>query len=493
MVTALTHARRATLPPRPDTRTRRIAGVIAALVLAITAILVATSAPAGAGHEPVPPGTTPDPALPVIFVHGGSGSAAQYETQALRWASNDYPNVVEAIDRTGVFATQMDAFIDDVLARTGDEQVYVLAHSAGTALMVGYLNSSPERAVRVAKYVNIDGATGAQCPGGVDENGEPNVPCMGIWGRGNPARAMGDHNIQFAEQGHTQSVTSPDSFVAQYRFLAGQEPNTTMVLPEPPGQVTVAGRALNFPANTGIDGATVQLWKINSSTGARTEATPLAETVLGPDGNFGPWRVNGQQRYELSVIRDTADGPITGHFYYEPWIRSNHLIRLNLASVGSVLFNAIDRGPHTTVSMVRQKEWWGSNTVDPTNVDSLVVGTARPAGGEPPVELINPNTAPFAQSTIAIIGFDVDVDQMTDVSELRTLQIFINAIDIYMPASDPPDGVVTFAHQQRRTSAPQVINTPNWSSDARHGMTVTFREWVQDIETWGQCKRAKVC
>jgi hypothetical protein len=26
---------------------------------------------------------------------------------------------------------------------------------------------------------------------------------------------------------------------------------------------------------------------------------------------------------------------------------------------------------------------------------------------------------------------------------------------------------------------------------AGHGMTVTFRDWVQDIGTWGECKRAK--
>jgi len=34
------------------------------------------------------------PRLPIVFVHGFSGSAAQYESQALRWASNNYPNIV---------------------------------------------------------------------------------------------------------------------------------------------------------------------------------------------------------------------------------------------------------------------------------------------------------------------------------------------------------------------------------------------------------------
>ena len=52
------------------------------------------------------PGRSLDPSYyvdpkPIIFVHGFSGSGAQYETQALRWASNGYPELVTAIDRTG--------------------------------------------------------------------------------------------------------------------------------------------------------------------------------------------------------------------------------------------------------------------------------------------------------------------------------------------------------------------------------------------------------
>jgi hypothetical protein len=59
-----------------------------------------------------------------------------------------------------------------------------------------------------------------------------------------------------------------------------------------------------------------------------------------------------------------------------------------------------------------------------------------------------------------------------------------------MPATDPPSGTIIFTHEQRREGT-QVISTPNWSSEAGHGMTVTFRDWVQDFDTWGGCKRAK--
>jgi pimeloyl-ACP methyl ester carboxylesterase len=445
------------------------AKLVPVLVAAVALSSVAALTPAAAGAQA-------EATLPIVFVHGFSGSGAQYETQALRWASNDYPNVVTAIDRTSttpaVIYPILDAFFDDLMAMTGDDQVYVVGHSAGTAVMNGYLSNAPARAARVAKYIGIDGATAAACPGGVE--------CMGIWARGNPARALGPNNVQFPDQGHTESVGSAESFAAQYHFFTGADPATTDVVPEPADEVEIAGRALNFPANTGIDGSVVQVWEIDPATGVRVASAPQAEFAVGPDGNFGPTPVDGDKRYELTVIRQGSDGPSTQHFYYEPWTRSNSLIRLNLSPLGSPLSTAIERGPHSTVSIVRQKEWWGNNTVDASNVDALYIGTTSAAlPSQAPLNIINGATTPFAASTIAVIAFDIDVDGVSDVSQLQSLGAFLSGVDVYMPGTDPPDGTVSFVHHQRRTSATQVINTPNWSSEARHGMTVTFRDWVQ--------------
>jgi pimeloyl-ACP methyl ester carboxylesterase len=148
----------------------------------LRSLLVAALAASGVAAlgSPAPAGAEHEPALPIVFVHGFSGSGAQYETQALRWASNDYPNVVTAIDRVSstpaVIYPMLDEFFDDVMAPTGDSQIYVAAHSLGTSIMYGYLSSAPERAARVAKYIGIDGLSAPTCPGG--------VTCMGLWGRG---------------------------------------------------------------------------------------------------------------------------------------------------------------------------------------------------------------------------------------------------------------------------------------------------------------------
>jgi pimeloyl-ACP methyl ester carboxylesterase len=451
-------------------------GVLIACMLAATGGLPRV---AHAGHEPGPQPGGAQPPLPIIFVHGATGSGAQYETQALRWASNGYPNLVSAIDRLSSFGAtfqpEMDAFIDDVRARTGAEKVYIVAHSLGTALMNGYLNSTDlTRRARVAKYIAIDGSTASTCPGG--------VPCMGIWARGSLTRIMGpDHNARFPEQGHTESVGSAGSFAAQYRFFTGVEPTTTRIVPEPPGEVEIAGRVLYRSVNIPLAGATVQVWEVDKQTGARKKVAPDAEQVVDATGNWGPFAGNGQRRYEIAVIRPNGVGE--QHFYYEEWSRSNYLIRLNIAQTTEALYTAIERSETTsTASIVRQREWWGNNTVDPTNIDVLSISTSTPGGVEDVGNIVNAATAPYAGSTIAIITFDVDLDGESNTGALVNLGPFLAGIDVHYPGSSPPNGVITFAHDQRREAPGQVIYTPNWASltnGQTHGMTVNFRDWTQ--------------
>lgn len=444
----------------------------------LLALLALTGTAAQARHS-----HSGEPALPIVFVHGFSGSGAQYETQAMRFASNDYPNVVTAIDRTSttpaVIYPILDAFFDELMARTGDSQIYAIGHSAGTAVMAGYLSSSPERAARVAKYIGIDGLSLAACPGA--------VPCMGIWARGNPERALGpDDNIQFADQGHTQVVGSAESFIEQYRFFTGRTPRTTLILPEPPGRVKISGRVLNYPANTGLAGATLQVWKVNRFTGKRVHFRPQAEFNVGEDGNFGPVRVSSTQRYELTVIRPQGG---TQHFYYEPFLRSDHLIRLNLSPPDSPLAQAIEGGPgHSSVSIIRQKEWWGDH---PEESDALYISTwSAGAGYRQPVNLINGATAPLAGSTIAIITFDADSDGVSHTDALLPLGAFLSGVDMYYPAATPPDGTISFVHAQRQADGLQVINAPNWAS-SEHGISVNFRDWTQRIDSWADCLRVR--
>jgi pimeloyl-ACP methyl ester carboxylesterase len=105
------------------------------------------------------------PYNPIIFVHGGSGSGGQFESQAMRFTSNGYPqdhiNVLEydssfTINTMADVWNRLDLLIAELQQEFGVDQVDILGHSLGTTVMHGYL-AFPERAAKVAHYVNIDG------------------------------------------------------------------------------------------------------------------------------------------------------------------------------------------------------------------------------------------------------------------------------------------------------------------------------------------------
>src|SRR5688572_2258668 len=104
-------------------KSRGRSGKRSSFSLGVATVALATmglAAAAQANHGGVPR----ENALPIVFVHGFNGSGAQYQTQALRFASNDYPNVVTAIDRTSTTPATiypiLDRFFDDLMAKTGD-------------------------------------------------------------------------------------------------------------------------------------------------------------------------------------------------------------------------------------------------------------------------------------------------------------------------------------------------------------------------------------
>ncbi|MDP3939571.1 MAG: alpha/beta hydrolase [Deltaproteobacteria bacterium] len=455
---------------------------LAAFVLAMIGILAAgTFAPTTARAE--------EP-LPIVYVHGGAGSGAQYETQAMRFASNGYPNVVRAIDRTSSSSAtlnpMLDAFFDAVMAETGDTQIYVVAHSLGTSLMINYLNSSAARSARVAKYINIDGATGANCPG----NPAP-VNCIGVWGQGNPARIMGANNVYFPDFGHTQTVTAPESFAAQYKYLTGEDPATTLVLPVPAGEVQIAGKLINFPANTGLDGATVHLYEVHDATGVRKDVLPVAMFDIGPTGEWGPVAVNGKKYYEFHLMRSDVD--YEGHYYFQPFLRSNYLVRLLASPVGSAIVANTASGPDQSAAvLIRYKEWWADQGA---GSDIMNVSITSPTwGNQGPLNILsNPAVGVRAASKIGLHVMDNGSDKVSTLAPVPYFvgQIFQTGVDIWMPATTPPDGSIRWANAPRGdTSRVQTVNTPNWASDY-HRLSIQFNDYVQDVNSWVQCKQTK--
>jgi pimeloyl-ACP methyl ester carboxylesterase len=429
--------------------------------------------------------------LPIVFVHGGAGSALQYQSQAMRFASNGYGAPVRAFEyNSGSFAAilaapaALEAFIDALRVETGAPQVYLVGHSLGTSISNSFLGN-PDRADRVRKYVGIDGASNPSC--GVDD---PELDCMGIF-RGSTGDVGGNNRYFMNTQTHVQAASSAESFAHQYEFFTGSPPATTLVLPQPPGQVEIAGRSVFFPANSGTDGATLQIWEVDSATGRRKYDAPHAVFEIGPSGDFGPVSVNGQKHYEFRVIRPDTD--LQGSIYTQPFLRSNTLWRvLNTPAGSAILANTNVSDGHTAAVVIRDKEWWSSHPSGQNDI--LTITTRIPSTG--PAEVLEAPGDVLAGIGNGSIGIHVHDDAATPGESTLALlpffptQPFQTGKDVYMPANDPPTGTISFVNAPRGdVERPQVINTPNWpSSQVRIG--VYFQEYVQDIDSWGACKSA---
>jgi pimeloyl-ACP methyl ester carboxylesterase len=413
-----------------------------------TAVLGVLFAAAAAQAKP--------PLDPIIFVHGGSGSGAQFETQAMRFASNGYPHrylsVLEYDSSALVLSAvheELDALIARLQAETGRAQVDLLGHSLGTLVSQTYL-STPARAANVAHYVNIDGGSAAAPPGG--------VPTLALWAGADPpvGSITGALNVTLAGQEHIECATSAEAFFEMYHFFRGEAPATTDVLPEPPGQLSISGQVNFFPSNVGIAGATLEIWEVDGATGLRTGNSPVATRQIDASGDWGPIdEVKGGKYYEFAVLRE---GELDLRYFYEPFVRSDHLIRLNVAA-GLAPFIDTNEA-HTALTVIRFKEFCGDLGAgsDVLEIDGTNV-----------INTLTASCASIAAGSSAVFLFDDDSDGVSNVASVPFPfgpLAFLTAADLFLP-SDPP-GSISVVTVPRGGGAARTVNVPNApSTEAR--------------------------
>jgi pimeloyl-ACP methyl ester carboxylesterase len=420
------------------------------------------------GVDPLPP-LPEEITLPIVFAHGGAGSAQQYASQAMRFAANGYPQeriVAYDHDGAGMDVTQflpgLDEVIEDARTRFGTEKVYLVGHSRGTLLSTNYL-AVPEQAAKVAKYISLDGAP---CPAG-------DIPCI------SPNQNM------LPDQKHVEVATSKESFAMQYAFLVGEEPQVIDIVKQK-APVEISGRAVNFPQNTGRDGTMLDIWEVEQATGRRVGDEPVATFEIGPDGNWGPVSVSADKYYEQVLYSPDGDSTRYQHFYPQRYLRSSYLERLLSGppdSPARVNTNAGDG--HAALTVLRMREWMPS--------DVLKIDTKSPAGDHSEPNVITENNV-SRENPVMVMGRSVGEpiaiyihDDATTPGEttLEKLpwfptQFFQTGIDVFMPASDPADGTITLTNLPRGDSnKPQMLNVPNWSS-TDHTVMVVFSDFPQD-------------
>jgi pimeloyl-ACP methyl ester carboxylesterase len=406
---------------------------------------------------------------PMVFVHGFSGSGAQFESQAMRFTSNGYPANYIATYEYDSYGLYLNAsLISQVLAglnnsiatlrtQTGFDQVNLIGHSMGTMVCQRYLNNSGD-AAKIANYVNIDGATATSLPGG--------VPTLAIWaGTGwtyDPSNNItGATNVWIPSTTHVEVCTCAESFAYMYEFFTGEEPVTTDIVPQLLGQVVLAGRALYFSVNIPVQNATLEIWEVNGDTGARNGSSPQATYDFPSQGNgtWGPFDAKGGVPYEFALT--LSDGK-TVHYYHQPIIRNDSWIRLLTDQPGGLgLAEYMDtwKSPtHSNLIIIRYKEFWGDQ--GPNNDILAINGT----------NIINANTCPMNKmgAVNAIYAFDKGNDTVSHVDTPISFYAgmpFMTGVDLYIPAAIPPNGTISLVLMPRGSiGKTQVINVPNWAS-----------------------------
>ena len=393
---------------------------------------------------------------PVLFVHGVESAGSNFASQEMRFESNGYPHGwVEALDYNSLGAaaenyhgeveTQIEAAIAALKQRTGASQVDVIGHSEGTKVMYHYLAESEKAAEHrksVAAYVNIDG-----------QEGNPGVRTLAVWAeRSGPTGPKGRHmegaeNVTMPDMTHVQSSTSAQTFVQIFKFFRNSAPKRDIVAQR---SIQLAGKALEFPQNTGLAGDTVEVWPVDFD-GRRTTKAPLASMPItdGSEagGAWGPVAAKSGQRYEFALVKPDAK---TLHVYMEPFVRSDYDIRL----LGSIAIEE-ETGKFPGSSggvMIRYKEYWGN---EPGQNDELLVNG---------LEVCTAALCPWEKKVNAFFAFNWEGKEESTLHEDPVLSKppFLQGAQVYVPGSSPPGATVSYQLKSRGGGETRTLNAPNW-------------------------------
>jgi Lipase C-terminal domain/Lipase (class 2) len=434
--------------PRLGSRhTFRRAGRVLAIGLAGVALLLAAAPGASASTFE---------RRPVLFVHGFESAGSNFASQAMRFESNGYPTSwVMELDYDSTAATanmsEVEKQIEEAIAtlkqRTGASQVDVLGHSEGTSVMYHYLAESAkaeEHRASVAAYANLDG-----------QEKNPGVRTIAVWaGRcgdatcSKPERHMeGAENVTIPNATHVQTSTSAETFQQVFKFFRGKLPAHDIVPQK--GKIMLAGKALEFPQNTGLIGDTVEVWPINSN-GQRSTKTPIASIPItdGSEagGAWGPVTAKAGQRYEFALVQPTR----TVHVYMEPFVRSDYAIRL-LGSVPIENYTGKTPGSSGAV-MIRYKEYWGNQ---PAENDELLING---------LNVCTAKLCPWEKEVNAFFAFNWEGKEESTLNEDPALSQlpFLQGAQVYIPGSTPPNATVSYQLNSRGGGGVRTLNIPNW-------------------------------
>lgn len=351
--------------------------------------------------------------VPILFVHGNGDHAALWMTTLWRFETNGWPrdrlhafNFTDPLSRSDDAVAQpgrsgtadqlreLAAAVEALCARTGTARIALVASSRGGNAVRNYVVESGG-AARVSHAVlcgtpnrgvfNWEASPGSEFNGrgpfltmlnrrdsdvvpetafltlrsdGNDKFAQPDGRLIGRPGVATGITAEGPAlrgatNIALGQLDHREVAFHPRAFREIYRFIAGREPATLAVAPEPRVRLSglVTGNAGGVPSNRPVEGATVEVHRIDPATGARQGEVLLKQTT-GPDGAWGA--VAAGPSDPLEFVLAVPGHPLT-HIYRSPFLRSSEVVHLRPARP----LSEADRAAGALVQMTRPRGYFG--------------------------------------------------------------------------------------------------------------------------------------
>jgi hypothetical protein len=322
----------------------------------------------------VPPsGSCEESHLPIVFVHGTLASSDTWSLQYMRFESNSYCSKrLYSFDYNSLGGTNvelsLDTFIDKVLKETGASKVELVGHSQGGQKGYSYCSDSL-RAKKVAHYVHV-ASNGQAKPAGYYGD----IPTLNLSSADDAVAGVttitGASNVSLTGKDHYEVATSVESFEAMYKFFNNDVAPKTLDITKESAPV-ISGRAVVMGDNTSVGAATVKIFEVDKSSGARSTASPQFTLTTSADGKFGPVTLNAATYYEFEITTtDPTDRVV--HYYREPFIHQDDLVYLRIipkTGIGASILGNLPKDDAQSVLAV-----FTANQAVVNGRDSLVAG-----------------------------------------------------------------------------------------------------------------------
>ncbi|HRH57113.1 MAG TPA: alpha/beta fold hydrolase [Chitinophagales bacterium] len=399
--------------------------------------------------EPVPSGKTP-----VIFVHGFLASGDTYEKQSKRFTSNGYSLAdLYAFDWNSLGGTttqqDLDKLVNEVLAKTGQTQVDLVGHSAGTGVVQTYLAAHPTKVKHLVLLA------------GFPPNSQGVTPILNIYSTFDfiatgGKDVIGGTNLKQTDKDHYEVATSASTFEAMYKFFNnGVAPSNLEYTSET--DIILSGRAGSFGENKFIANTAVEIYKVDPATGFRINSSPEKKFYTDSKGYWGPFRASANTYYEF-VVYDNITGSRKVHYYREPFTRSDKLVYLRTfptgASIAGLFLAALPKDDNQSVTA-----FFGASQAAVASRDVLVLDG----------NTLSTNTfCSKENTTIALFAYDDNKNKVTNMTTIGAFNLFpfLKGADIYFPTTSKQTITMSF---NGRT-----LHATNWKSNSEGVNVMVF-------------------